>query len=85
MTGSITARWTPQPTVNRPRALRRTRLAAVLVVLALALALAAPGPAAQRLYRLRYLHRGTHRPPTAIEFVRALRLSLCPPRCLDTS
>ena len=39
----------------------------------------------ERLYRLRYLHRGTHRPPTAIEFVRALRLSLCPSRPLDTS
>jgi len=39
----------------------------------------------ERLYRLRYLHRGTHAPPTAIEFVRALRLSLCPPRRLDSS
>lgn len=39
----------------------------------------------ERLYRLRYLHRGTHRPATAIEFVRALRLSLCPSRPLDTS
>jgi hypothetical protein len=39
----------------------------------------------ERLYRLRYLHRGTHRPATAIEFVRALRLSLCPPRARDTS
>ena len=34
----------------------------------------------ERLYRLRYLHRGRHRPVTAIAFVRALRLSLCPPR-----
>jgi hypothetical protein len=36
----------------------------------------------ERLYRLRYLHRGTHRVPSAIEFVRALRLSLgaWPPR-----
>ena len=39
----------------------------------------------ERLYRLRYLHRGTHRPATAIAFVRALRLSLCPSRPLDTS
>lgn len=39
----------------------------------------------ERLYRLRYLHRGAHRPATAIEFVRALRLSLCPVRPLDTS
>ncbi len=39
----------------------------------------------ERLYRLRYLHRGTHPPVTAIEFVRALRLSLCPPRRLDSS
>lgn len=39
----------------------------------------------ERLYRLRYLHRGAHRPATAIEFVRALRLSLGPPRAPDTS
>lgn len=39
----------------------------------------------ERLYRLRYLHRGGHRPATAIEFVRLLRLSLCPPRAPDTS
>jgi len=39
----------------------------------------------ERLYRLRYLHRGTHAPATAIEFVRALRLSLCPARRLDSS
>ena len=39
----------------------------------------------ERLYRLRYLHRGRHRPLTAIAFVRALRLSLCPRRRLDTS
>ena len=39
----------------------------------------------ERLYRLRYLHRGAHRPATAIEFVRMLRLSLCPPRPPDTS
>ncbi len=37
------------------------------------------------LYRLRYLHRRRHRPVTAIAFVRALRLSLSPPRRLDTS
>jgi len=39
----------------------------------------------ERLYRLRYLHRGRHRPVTAIEFVRALRLSLGPPRAVNTS
>lgn len=39
----------------------------------------------ERLYRVRYLHRGTHGPATAIDFVRALRLSLCPPRRLDSS
>lgn len=39
----------------------------------------------ERLYRLRYLHRGRHEPATAIEFVRALRLSLCPPPRLDSS
>lgn len=39
----------------------------------------------ERLYRLRYLHRGVHRPATAIEFVRLLRLSLCPRRTPDTS
>jgi hypothetical protein len=39
----------------------------------------------ERLYRLRYLHRGRHRPATAIEFLRMLRLSLGPPRPLDTS
>ena len=39
----------------------------------------------ERLYRLRYLHRGPHRPTTAIEFVRLLRLSLCPPPAPDTS
>jgi hypothetical protein len=30
----------------------------------------------ERLYRLRYLHRGQHRPRTAIELVRLLRLNL---------
>ena len=39
----------------------------------------------ERLYRLRYLHRGRHRPLTAIAFVRALRLSLGSLRRLDTS
>jgi hypothetical protein len=40
----------------------------------------------ERLYRLRYLHRGRHRPPTAIEFVRLLRLSLgSAARAPDTS
>lgn len=39
----------------------------------------------ERLYRLRYLHRGTHRPRTAIALVRLLRLSLCPPPPRDTS
>ena len=38
----------------------------------------------ERLYRLRYLHRGRHRPATPIEFLRMLRLSLCPPRPVDT-
>jgi hypothetical protein len=39
----------------------------------------------ERLYRLRYLHRGRRPPYTAIEFVRQLRLSLCPRPGLDTS
>lgn len=39
----------------------------------------------ERLYRLRYLHRGSHVPLTAIELVRRLRLSLAPPRPRDTS
>lgn len=38
----------------------------------------------ERLYRLRYLHRGRHRPATPIEFLRMLRLSLGPSRPLDT-
>ena len=33
----------------------------------------------ERLYRLRYLRRGTHRPHPAIAFVRLLRLSLARP------
>ena len=39
----------------------------------------------ERLYRLRYLHRGRHRPATPIEVLRLLRLSLAPPRPFDTS
>ena len=41
--------------------------------------------ALERLYRLRHLHRGTHPSPTAIEFVRALRLSLGAPQALNSS
>jgi hypothetical protein len=43
------------------------------------------GMTIERLYRLRYLRRGTHRPRPAIEFVRLLRLSLGSPRPVDTS
>ena len=39
----------------------------------------------ERLYRLRYLHRGTHRVRTAIELLRLWRLSLAPPAPLDSS
>lgn len=39
----------------------------------------------ERLYRLRYLRRGLHRPLSAIQFVRLLRLSLAPPQPPDTS
>ena len=39
----------------------------------------------QRLYRLRYLHRGRHPVRTAIELVRLLRLCLARPTVLDTS
>jgi hypothetical protein len=39
----------------------------------------------ERLYRLRYLHRGTHPPLSAIALVRILRLHLGPPRARDTS
>ena len=39
----------------------------------------------ERLYRLRYLHRGTHRVLTAIELLRLLRLSLAHPTPLDSS
>ena len=38
----------------------------------------------ERLYRLRYLRRGTHRPLAAIDLVRRLRLSLSAPLGLDT-
>ena len=33
----------------------------------------------ERLFRLRYLHRGNHRPPAAIALVRRFRLSLAVP------
>ncbi len=39
----------------------------------------------ERLYRLRYLHRGRHRVHTAIELMRALWLSLSRPPTADTS
>lgn len=39
----------------------------------------------ERLYRLRYLHRGTHPIRSAIDFVRRLRLSLGAPPVWDTS
>ena len=39
----------------------------------------------ERLYRLRYLHRGRHRPRTAIELVQLLWLSLSRPARADTS
>lgn len=40
----------------------------------------------ERLWRLRYLHRGTHPPQTAIELLRRLRWSLAsPPAPADTS
>jgi hypothetical protein len=39
----------------------------------------------ERLYRLRYLHRGRHRPLPAREFLLQLRLSLGRTRPLDTS
>lgn len=38
----------------------------------------------ERLYRLRHLHRGRHSPPSAIELLRQLRLSLAAPYALDT-
>ena len=39
----------------------------------------------ERLYRLRYLHRGSHAPHTAIELLLYLRLSLGAPHPADTS
>ena len=39
----------------------------------------------ERLYRLRYLHRGTHPVRTAIELVRQLWLALWAPEAADTS
>lgn len=39
----------------------------------------------ERLYRLRYLHRGTHPARTAIELLRLLRLSLSLPNLFDSS
>ena len=39
----------------------------------------------ERLYRIRYLHRGTHPVLTAIELVRAFRLCLGRPQTPDTS
>jgi Transposase DDE domain len=39
----------------------------------------------ERLYRLRYLHRGTHLVSTAIELLRLLRLSLSAPAIADSS
>ena len=49
----------------------------LLIILAIAI---------ERLYRLRYLHRGTHRLLTAMELVRLLRLFLgAPSKPLDTS
>jgi hypothetical protein len=39
----------------------------------------------ERLYRLRYLHRGGHPPLSAIALVRILRLHLGPPRACNTS
>ena len=39
----------------------------------------------ERLYRLRYLHRGRHRPRTAIDLLRAFRLSLATPLHYDSS
>ena len=39
----------------------------------------------ERLYRLRYLHRGAHRAHTAIELLRLLQLSLSLPAIADSS
>jgi hypothetical protein len=39
----------------------------------------------ERLYRLRHLHRGNHKPHSAIELLRLLRLSLATRVVTDTS
>jgi len=39
----------------------------------------------ERLYRLRYLHRGVHPPRTAIDLLREFRLSLATPLVYDSS
>jgi hypothetical protein len=39
----------------------------------------------ERLYRLRYLHRGSHPVPTSVQLMRRLWLSLSAPALLDTS
>lgn len=39
----------------------------------------------ERLYRLRYLHRGSHPVGTAIEFILLLQLSLSAPTTADSS
>ncbi len=39
----------------------------------------------ERLYRLRYLHRGSHPVRTAIEFLLLLQLSLSGPAVADSS
>lgn len=39
----------------------------------------------ERLYRLRYLHRGSHRPHAAVDLLRLLWLSLSSPFAFDTS
>lgn len=39
----------------------------------------------ERLYRIRYLHRGAHPVLAPIELLRKLRLALAPPRLRDTS
>jgi len=39
----------------------------------------------ERLYRLRYLHRGSHPPRPAVELVRLLWLGLSAPRAFDSS
>jgi hypothetical protein len=53
-------------------------LVVVWLIMALALTI-------ERLYRLRYLHRGNHPVLTAIAFVRLLRLSLCAVAHIDSS